>query len=163
MKNEKTNVMRILDKTKVSYSHHFYDDTLVNAVEVAHALGQDPLRLYKTLVTVGKSGTHYVFMVPGEMELDLKKAAKVAGEKSLEMIAQKELLPLTGYIHGGCSPIGMKKQFASFIDSSAAAFDAIYFSGGKVGCQIEMPLSGLEKIIRITTAPIAKEKQADAP
>ena len=118
-KEDKTNAMRILDGMKIKYNFYSYDNTIVNAVDVADCLGQNPAMIFKTLVTVGKSNEYYVFMVPSEKELDLKKAAKVAGEKSLEMIPQKELLPITGYIHGGCSPIGMKKQFQTFIDITA--------------------------------------------
>jgi len=108
-------------------------------------------------VTVGKSKEHYVFMVPVEKELDLKKAAKAAGEKSLEMIPQRELLPLTGYVHGGCSPIGMKKQFETFIDSTAENCETIYFSGGRVGHQIQLTLSDLSKVIRLSLADITKD------
>jgi Cys-tRNA(Pro)/Cys-tRNA(Cys) deacylase len=112
--------------------------------------------VFKTLVTVGKSKEYYVFMVPMEKELDLKKAAKVAGEKSLEMIPQKDLLSVTGYIHGGCSPIGMKKQFRTFIDCTAGNFETIYFSGGRVGHQIQLKLSDLQKVRRVTLADITK-------
>ena len=156
-KDEKTNVMRILDTKKVAYDDFTYDREKISAIEVAASLGQDVASVFKTLVTVGKSKEHYVFMIPGEQELDLKKAAKAAGEKSLEMIPQKELLPLTGYIHGGCSPIGMKKQFKTFIDISAISFEKICFSGGKVGHQVQMPLASLQKVIRIETANVIKE------
>ena len=119
MKNDKTNVMRLLDEWGIEYDAFYYNSELVNAVEVAKACGREPESVFKTLVTVGKTGEHYVFMVPSNGELDLKKAAKAAGEKSIEMIPQKQLLPLTGYIHGGCSPIGMKKQFKTFTDETA--------------------------------------------
>ena len=109
---EKTNVMRVLDSKKVKYTSHCYIDTpTTNGEEVAKILGQNPADVFKTLVTISKSGTNYVFVIPVAKELDLKKAAKAAGEKSIEMLKSKELLPLTGYVHGGCSPIGMKKPF----------------------------------------------------
>ena len=148
--DEKTNAMRLLEQKKIACGYHFYDGSSVpGAVEVAAMLGQNPARVYKTLVTVGKSGGHYVFMAPGAKELDLKKAAKAAGEKSLEMIPQKELLPLTGYVHGGCSPVGMKKPFRTWIDQSAEQFETVYFSGGRPGCQICADWRALKKLIRI--------------
>ena len=106
--------------------------------------------MFKTLVTIGKSGKYYVFMIPVAEELDLKKAARCAGEKSIEMIKSKELLPLTGYVHGGCSPIGMKKQFPTFVHESAAACPEIMFSAGKIGYQVELPLASLQKAVRLT-------------
>ena len=121
------------------------------------ALNQEVGKVFKTLVTVGKSKEHYVFVVPANKELDLKKAAKVAKEKSIEMIHQKELLPLTGYIHGGCSPIGMKKQFKTFIHKTANDYDTIYFSAGRVGNQVELPLSSLQKVIPVEVADIIKD------
>jgi len=125
---EKTNVMRVLDQANISYLPHFYGDTdAISGKEVAEVLKQDPERLFKTLVAVGKSGEHYVFMVPAEVELDLKKAAKSVGEKNIEMIKTKDLLPLTGYVHGGCSPIGMKKSFKTIIDYSADNYETIFF------------------------------------
>ena len=150
MKNiEKTNVMRILDSKKIVYTSHSYVDTPVtNGVEVANLLGEDTKDVFKTLVTVGKSKEYYVFVIPVKKELDLKKAAKAATEKSIEMIKSKELLPLTGYIHGGCSPIGMKKNFKTFIDESAKDRDKIIFSAGKIGYQIETTLTELEKVLR---------------
>ena len=145
---EKTNVMRILDGKKISYDSHCYVNTpTTNGVEVAEILGQDPKDVFKTLVTTSKSGTNYVFVIPVGEELDLKKAAKAAGEKSIEMLKSKELLPLTGYVHGGCSPIGMKRQFKTFIDKSAVERDVIIFSAGKIGYQVEMKLSELSKVI----------------
>lgn len=156
-KQEKTNVMRILDQKKIEYSHYAYDNTKFNAEEVANALNQEVGKVFKTLVTVGKSKEHYVFVVPANKELDLKKAAKVAKEKSIEMIHQKELLPLTGYIHGGCSPIGMKKQFKTFIHKTANDYDTIYFSAGRVGNQVELPLSSLQKVIPVEVADIIKD------
>lgn len=140
--------MRMLDKAKVPYNHYCYADTnAISGADVAKALNQNPDRVFKTLVTVGKSKNHYVFLVPVEKELDLKKAATSVKEKSIEMLKSKELLPLTGYIHGGCSPIGMKKFFKTVIDLSAQNFDMIIFSAGKIGYQVEVSLDDLKKII----------------
>lgn len=148
-KEEKTNVMRILDSKKLDYLTHSYVDTpTTNGIEVADILGQDRRDVFKTLVTVGKSSTNYVFVIPVEKELDLKKAAKAVGEKSIEMLKSKDLLPLTGYIHGGCSPIGMKKFFRTTIDESAATRDRIIFSAGKIGYQIDTNLIELERVIK---------------
>ena len=145
----KTNVMRMLDKAKVNYKHYTYAETdAVSGIEVAAVLKQNPLQVFKTLVTVAKSGQHYVFLIPVEKELDLKKAAHAVDEKSVEMLKSKDLLPLTGYIHGGCSPIGMKKFFNTTIDSSAQNFDTIIFSAGKIGYQVEMSLDELKKVIK---------------
>lgn len=136
---EKTNVMRILDQKKVEYTpHEIGDNTKLSGEEIAEALGKPLDRVFKTLVTVGKSGKNYVFVIPVNHELDLKKAAKAVREKSIEMIKQKELLPLTGYVHGGCSPIGMKKLFATTIDISAQDKETICFSAGKIGYQVEV-------------------------
>ena len=147
-KQEKTNVMRILDQNNITYNVHDYSDTdMVSGLEVASVLNQDPNIVFKTLVTVGKSNNHYVFLVPVSSNLDLKKASKVVNEKSIEMIKSKELLSLTGYIHGGCSPVGMKKQFKTIIDVSAKNNDKIYFSAGKIGYQIETTLDELSKVI----------------
>lgn len=147
-KQEKTNVMRMLDQKNIIYNVHDYSDTdMVSGLEVASVLNQDPNIVFKTLVTVGKSNNHYVFLVPVSSNLDLKKASKVVNEKSIEMIKSKDLLPLTGYIHGGCSPIGMKKQFKTVIDISAKNNDKIYFSAGKIGYQIETTLEELSKVI----------------
>lgn len=160
MKNkmEKTNAMRRLDALKISYKEHTYTDTdAISGVEVAAVLKQEPERVFKTLVTQGKNKNYYVFMVPVAEELDLKKAAKAVGEKSIEMIPSKELLPLTGYIHGGCSPIGMKKFFKTTIHETAPTFDTIFFSGGRIGFQIELPFSDLQKAITVQTADIIKE------
>ncbi len=149
---EKTNVMRLLDAKKLPYTPHFYFDTAeTDGMLIAKRLDEDPDRCFKTLVTVGKSGKNYVFMIPVNHELDLKKAAKSVGEKSIEMIKSKELLPLTGYIHGGCSPIGMKKPFTTVVNITAEAFETFYFSAGRIGYQIEMSLSDLMKIVRLTT------------
>ena len=115
--------------------------------EIALSQGEDPDAVFKTLVTQGKSGGYYVFLVPVAAELDLKKAAAAAGEKAIAMIKARELLPLTGYVHGGCSPIGMKKRFPTFVDETAQLFDTIHFSGGKVGCQIRMNPDDLARLI----------------
>lgn len=147
-KKEKTNVMRILDQKKINYNSYDYTETnAVSGMEVATSLNENPNKVFKTLVTVAKSKINYVFVVPVNKELDLKKAAKAVGEKSVEMIKSKELLPLTGYIHGGCSPIGMKKQFKTVIDKSATNFETFIFSGGKIGYQVEVTLDDLKKII----------------
>ena len=153
----KTNVMRELDRLKIKYNHYCYVDTqAVSGIEVAAVLNQNPDRVFKTLVTVGKSNKHYVFMVPVAQELDLKKAAKSVGEKSVEMLKSKDLLPLTGYIHGGCSPIGMKKFFTTTIDTTGENFDTIIFSAGKIGYQVEMKLEDLSKVIRFNLANITE-------
>ena len=155
---DKTNAIRLLDKKKIDYILHDYTDTdAISGTEIAAVLNEDPEKVFKTLVTVGKSGEHFVFMVPVEKELDLKKGAKSAGEKSIAMIKNKELLPLTGYIHGGCSPIGMKKQFKTFIDITALNFKNIYFSAGKIGLQIETTLENLQKIVPVTPFEITAD------
>ncbi len=155
--DEKTNVMRILEQKKVKYEAHSYVGTgAVSGAEVALALGENPEQVFKTLVTIGKTKKHYVFMVPVEQELDLKKAAQAVNEKSIEMIKAKELLPLTGYVHGGCSPIGMKKQFNTTIDASASQFDRIICSAGKIGYQVELPLSDLERLIPLQIKQIVE-------
>ena len=144
-KQEKTNVMRLLDQQGVTYNSYHYEDA-VSGAEVAQVLGQDPDRVFKTLVTEGRSGQHYVFVIPVLCELDLKKAAAASGEKSIAMVKSKELLPLTGYVHGGCSPIGMKKPFPTFVEESAVLFDSIFFSAGKIGCQVELAPDDLAKL-----------------
>ncbi len=129
--------MRVLDGKKITYESHLYKpDATLTGEEIAGILGEGADRVFKTLVTVGKSGEHYVFVIPVKGELDLKKAAKACGEKAVAMIKQKELLPLTGYVHGGCSPIGMKKPFKTFIHETAKVYDMIFVSAGKVGFQI---------------------------
>lgn len=146
--NEKTNVMRILDRNKIQYESHYYMDTdAVSGMDVANVLNQNADQVFKTLVTAGSSKSNYVFLVPVSKELNLKKAAKAVNEKSIEMIKAKDLLPLTGYIHGGCSPIGMKKQFKTIIDISATNFHTIIFSGGKIGYQVEISLDYLKRVI----------------
>lgn len=153
---DKTNVMRILDQKKIEYKEHTYLDTgAIGGQEVAEALGEDANKVFKTLVTVGKTGNHYVFLVPVNKELNLKKAAKAVNEKKIEMIKSKELLPLTGYIHGGCSPIGMKKFFKTTIHSTAENYDTIMFSAGKIGYQVETSLNSLKKVIRFDLEDIA--------
>lgn len=157
-KQEKTNVMRILDQKKINYNSYDYRGTnAVSGMEVATSLNEDPNKVFKTLVTVAKSKINYVFVVPVNKELDLKKAAKSVGEKSVEMIKSKELLPLTGYIHGGCSPIGMKKQFKTVIDKSATNFETFIFSGGKIGYQVEVTLDDLKKVIDYSLEDITTE------
>ena len=154
-KPEKTNVMRTLERLRIPYQDHFYGDTgAVSGVEVAAILQEDPARVFKTLVTVAKSKTHYVFMIPVAEELDLKKAAAAVGEKALEMLKSKELLPLTGYVHGGCSPIGMKKPFRTLIHQTAERFDTILFSAGKIGYQVECSLDGLRRAIPVESADL---------
>ncbi len=155
MSEDKTNVMRIIDQKKVSYTAHYYDSSkAVSGTEVAALLGEEQERVFKTLVTVSKSKQHYVFMIPVASELDLKKAAVAVGEKAVDMLPQKELLPLTGYIHGGCSPIGMKKFFKTTIHTTAADFEKIIFSGGRVGTQVEISLADLRKVIVFQLADI---------
>lgn len=152
---QKTNVIRILDQAKIQYQQHCYADTdAVSGIDVASVLGQDPEQVFKTLVAVGKSSEHYVFVIPVNNELDLRKAAKSVNEKSVDMIKSKELLPLTGYIHGGCSPIGMKKRFVTVIDESAIKHDTIVFSAGKIGYQVELTLDDIQKIIPFSLAEI---------
>lgn len=154
-KPEKTNVMRVLDSKKIAYTAHEYEpDPTLTGEQIAAILGEPAANVFKTLVTQGKSGAHYVFVIPVHAGLDLKKAAKASGEKSIEMIRQKELLPLTGYVHGGCSPIGMKKQFPTFIHLSAESLEKIYVSAGKVGFQIELSPSDLINAAGIAVADI---------
>ncbi len=152
---EKTNVMRILDKNKITYNKYFYGDSdAISGVKVAEYLHEDKNKVFKTLVTIGTSKQYYVFVIPVAEELNLKKAAKVVGEKKIEMIKSKELLPVTGYIHGGCSPIGMKKQFKTVINDTAKNCDTIIFSAGKIGYQVEMSLEDLAKIIKYELADL---------
>ncbi len=154
---EKTNVMRILDQKKIPSHHYEYDNSQAySGTEVADMLGQDPKVVYKTLVTVAKSKKNYVFVIPVEEELDLKKAAKAANEKSIEMLKSKELLPLTGYVHGGCSPIGMKKAFTTFLHSTAKEQEHIIFSAGKIGYQVEVAPEDLAKVVRFMFADVIK-------
>ena len=153
--NDKTNVMRVLDAKKVAYESHAYEaDSTLTGEQIAGILGEPAEKVFKTLVTQGKTGAYYVFVVPVKEELDLKKAAKASGEKSIAMIKQKDLLPLTGYVHGGCSPIGMKKPFPTFIHETAPTLDKIFVSAGKVGFQIELAPADLITVVRITPADI---------
>lgn len=143
-KDQKTNALRMLDAAGIEHVVHQVDATGDDSgVDVARKAGQDPDHVFKTLVTQGKSGQHLVFMVPVAQELDLKKAAAAAGEKSLAMVKARELFDMTGYVHGGCSPLGMKKAFPTFIDETAVLFDTIVFSAGRIGMQIEMRLDDL--------------------
>ena len=154
---DKTNVMRILDSKKVWYKSYCYKDTsAISGMEVVNVLNEDPNKVFKTLVTRAGSGIYYVFVVPVNKELDLKKAARSVREKNVEMIKQKELLPITGYIHGGCSPIGMKKSFKTIIDISAKEYNTMFVSGGKVGYQIEVGVIDLADIIRAEFYDIVK-------
>lgn len=155
---DKTNVMRILQQKKIEFKEYFYWDTnATNWVEIARILNEDENIVFKTLVTIWKSWQHYVFMVPVAKELDLKKCANVVNEKYIEMIPQKELLPLTWYIHWGCSPIGMKKIFPTIIHSSAENLESIIFSGWKVWYQVELQVSDLPKVVNFKFADIIKE------
>lgn len=154
---DKTNAMRKLDAMKIPFREYTYEsDGSHTGTEIAQMMGQNVEQVFKTLVTVGRSGAHYVYMIPVAEELDLKKAAKAVGEKSVEMVKSKELLGLTGYIHGGCSPIGMKKFFKTTVHETAILYDTIIFSGGKIGYQIELPLDDLRKVIELTTADVVK-------
>ncbi|MBQ2152560.1 MAG: Cys-tRNA(Pro) deacylase [Clostridia bacterium] len=148
--------MRVLDQKKVKYTpHSIGDNSTMTGTQVAQVLQKPADEVFKTLVTVGKSGNKYVFVVPIGKELDLKKAAKAVNEKSIEMLKSKELLPLTGYIHGGCSPIGMKKLFTTTVDISAKDKTTICFSAGKIGYQVELDPNDLSKVIKFTYADIA--------
>ena len=146
-KEEKTNVLRVLDGKKIAYESHAYEpDATLTGEQIAGILKEDAASVFKTLVTQGKTGQYYVFVVPVCAELDLKKAAKAAGEKSIAMIKQKDLLPLTGYVHGGCSPIGMKKHFPTFLHESAKDLAKIFVSAGRVGLQVELAVTDLIQV-----------------
>lgn len=150
--------MRILDAHKIFYHSYSYSPAdAPTGADVARTLGQNPSQVFKTLVTVARSGRYYVFMIPVAAELDLKRAAVAVGEKAIDMLPQRQLLGLTGYVHGGCSPIGMKKQFATILDLSARNFDTIIFSAGRVGYQVEISPADLNKIIQIQFANICME------
>ena len=156
-KEEKTNVMRLLEQKKIAYAAHTYpheEGAAVDGVTVARSMGFDPAVVFKTLVARGASGQYYVFDVPAAKELDLKKAAKAVGEKSIEMIHQKELLPLTGYVHGGCSPVGMKKIFPTVLDASAEELPKMIVSAGKIGYQVELAPRDLAALVRAKFADI---------
>lgn len=165
MHTEKTNAMRALDRAGIKYGSLSYlpegkeisPDEAPSGVEAAAMMGLPVERVFKTLVTVGKSLAHYVFVIPVARELDLKKAARAVGEKSVEMVKSKELFPLTGYVHGGCSPLGMKKAFVTVIDESARARDTIVFSAGKIGRQIEVSPADLPKALKFVFADITAE------
>ena len=153
--SEKTNVVRTLEQRKIDFKAYTYEcEGAITGLEVAAILGEDPAQVFKTLVTTGRSGQHYVFVIPVGAGLDLKKAAKAVGEKSLEMLKQKDLLGLTGYIHGSCSPIGMKKAFRTTIDATAAQFSSIIFSGGRIGLQVQVGMEDLAKVVRYGLADI---------
>ena len=152
---EKTNVMRLLDGKKIKYKSYFLDlPEAVSGTELAQLLGKEEKTVFKTLVTAGKSNTHYVFVIPSNMELDLKKAAKAVGEKSVDMIKSKELLPLTGYVHGGCSPIGMKKDFPTYFDETVILYDKITVSAGIKGCQLMLSQKELIDFIGAAVADL---------
>ena len=158
-KEEKTNVMRTLEQKKIAYTAHAYDpDGPIDGVSVAAVLGQDPARVFKTLVTKGASGGYYVFDIPVAENLDLKKAAKAGGEKSVAMLPQKELLGLTGYVHGGCSPVGMKKLFPTVFHETAASLPVIMVSAGKLGHQIACDPKALLALVRADSADIITEE-----
>ncbi len=162
-KDEKTNVMRILDQKNIPYTPHAYDpEAGLDGVSVAQQLGQDPETVFKTLVARGGSGGLYVFDIPVGDSLDLKKAAKAVGEKSIAMIAQKELLPLTGYVHGGCSPVGMKKAFPTVFDETAELLETICVSAGRVGYQVELSPAELLALVGGTTAGLTAEEREGA-
>ena len=154
-KEEKTNVMRVLDQKDIPYTPHAYDpEARLDGAGVARQLGQDPERVFKTLVARGASGGLYVFDIPVEANLDLKKAARAVGEKSVSMIRQKELLPLTGYIHGGCSPVGMRKPYPTVFDETAELFDTICVSAGKIGFQVELSPTALMELVGASNADL---------
>ena len=158
MAEEKTNVMRVLDQKKVPYTPHHYahPNGAVDGASVAALIDRDPAAVCKTLVTQGASKKYYVFVIPVLKELDLKAAAKAVGEKSIEMIKQAQLLPLTGYVHGGCSPVGMKKQFPTVLDQSVEGLDTITVSAGKIGSQVELAPAALAGLVRGCFAPVSK-------
>ena len=156
-KDEKTNVMRTLEQKKIPYTAHTYpheDGVAVDGVTVANMLGQDPGAVFKTLVTKGASGGYYVFDIPVAENLDLKKAAKAVGEKSIAMLPSKELLPLTGYVHGGCSPVGMKKLFPTVFHESCLDLETMMVSAGKIGYQVELAPDALIALVGGTTADV---------
>ena len=160
-KEEKTNVMRVLEQKKLTYQGHTYPpdgEPAPDGVSVARSLGQDPACVFKTLVTRGASGGYYVFDIPVAATLDLKKAAKAVGEKSVAMLPSRELLPLTGYVHGGCSPVGMKKQFPTVFHQSCLDQDTIYVSAGKIGFQVEVAPQAILDLVRATTADVIVEE-----
>ncbi len=156
---EKTNVMRLLDGQKIKYTPHYYDASCTDGERIAMLLGESPECTFKTLVTEDGNRHYFVFVIPVHLALDLKKAAKAAGVKSISMLPQKNLLSLTGYVHGGCSPIGMKKKFPTFIDESVNLLDKMFCSAGKVGTQIELSPADLMAYVGAETAPLTKPKE----
>lgn len=155
---DKTNVMRILDTKKIEYKFYSYEaDASLTGIDVAHKLNKEESTVFKTLVTVGKSKEHYVFVIPVNEELDLKKASKAVSEKNISMVKSKDLLALTGYIHGGCSPIGMKKPFKTVFNDTISNLDTITFSAGKIGYQVELRTEDLSKVIDYSTGDICVE------
>lgn len=159
VKEEKTNVMRTLEQKKIPYTAYTYptEGGAMDGVSVANYLGVDPEEVFKTLVAKGASGQYYVFDIPVAESLDLKKAAKAVGEKSIAMLPQKELLPLTGYVHGGCSPVGMKKPFPTVFHETAEILDRIMVSAGKIGFQIQCRPEDLLTLVGATTADVTVE------
>ena len=154
-KEEKTNVMRVLEQHSIPYTPHTYDPGAgLDGISVAKQLGQDPACVFKTLVARGASKGIFVFDIPVAETLDLKKAARAVGEKSIAMVPQKELLPLTGYVHGGCSPVGMKKQYPTVFDETAELFDTIMVSAGKIGFQVELSPAALLELVGASTADL---------
>ncbi|WP_053361148.1 Cys-tRNA(Pro) deacylase [Bacillus sp. FJAT-27251] len=158
MAGSKTNAMRLLDSKKISYSVHSYDnkDGKIDGVSVAAKIGKDPGQVYKTLVAQGKSKELYVFIIGVEAELDLKKAAEAAGEKKVDMLPVKDIQKYTGYIRGGCSPLGMKKLYPTFVDQQAEALETIVVSAGKIGMQVELAPADLEKAVEARFADLVK-------
>ncbi len=161
--DQKTNPMRHLDKLGIQYETHYYGDQPLSGMDVAKAMGEDPREAFKTLVTESKEHRYYVFLVPVTGDLDLKKAAASVGEKSLSMIRSKDLLSLTGYVHGGCSPLCLKRPMKVTIDATAENLERIYFSAGKIGHQIEMSVSDLPKALDFQFADIRKPLQDTQP
>lgn len=158
---DKTNPMRILDRAGIAYAVHDYSDAgALPAAEVAERLGEEPARVFKTLVTKSKGDRCYVFVVPATGELDLKKAAVAVGEKSVSMMPSKDLLTVTGYVHGGCSPLGMRRQFRTVVDATAAEQGRFYMSAGRVGLQIEMSFADLSKVLDYGLADILRRSLA---
>lgn len=157
-KETKTNAMRLLDSNKINYTTHSYEnkDNKIDGIAVANKIGKDVEMVFKTLVTQGHSKEYYVFVIPVAEELDMKKASKAAGEKNIEMIHVKDINSITGYIRGGCSPLGMKKVFRTFVQEEALLFETIVFSGGKIGAQIEMNPNDLQKVIDCSFVDIIK-------
>ena len=157
-KENKTNALRLLENSGIAFETHTYDvsDGLLDGVSVAAKCNEDPEQVFKTLVCVGDDGEHYVFVIPVAEKLDFKACARSVGVKSIAMIPQKELLPLTGYVHGGCSPVGMKKQFKTVFDETVVLFDTILVSAGRIGLQMEVSPDDLLRITGGITAPLTR-------